>query len=121
MTPSLSNWYNFRMVDGHIQDFSALSSYMQQFTPDCFLQAVSDFHFLLYISTMDMLPMKVCGMSNVYMRGLTNNWADSVIYLFICLLIYLLTYLLTYLLIVTNCRKYSHLEITLLLTLVMLL
>ncbi|XP_021925198.1 nuclear protein localization protein 4 homolog [Zootermopsis nevadensis] len=47
-----------RMVDGHIQDFSALSSYMQQFTPDCFLKAVSDFHFLLYISSMDMLPMK---------------------------------------------------------------
>ncbi|PSN33781.1 Nuclear protein localization protein 4 [Blattella germanica] len=47
-----------RMVDGHIQDFSALSVYMQQFTPDCFLNAVSDFHFLLYISQMDMLPMK---------------------------------------------------------------
>ncbi|XP_067006587.1 nuclear protein localization protein 4 homolog [Anabrus simplex] len=47
-----------RMVDGHIQDFSALSNYMQQFTPDQFLQAVSDFHFLLYISTMDMLPMR---------------------------------------------------------------
>jgi nuclear protein localization family protein 4 len=70
------------MVDGHIQDFNALSSYMQQFAPDCFLQAVSDFHFLLYISTMDMLPMKVCRMSNIYMRGLTNNWTDSVIYLF---------------------------------------
>lgn len=112
-TPSLSNWYNFRMVDGHIQDFSALSSYMQQFTPDCFLQAVSDFHFLLYISTMDMLPMKVCGMSNVYMIGLTNNWADSVIYLFVFLFIYLL--------IVTNYSKCGHLQITLLLTLIMLL
>jgi len=56
---------NFRMIDGHIQDFSALSSYMQQFTPDCFLQAVSDFHFLLYISAMDMLPMKV-SMNNNY-------------------------------------------------------
>ena len=52
------------MIDGHIQDFSALSSYMQQFTPDCFLQAVSDFHFLLYISAMDMLPMKVSVISN---------------------------------------------------------
>ncbi|KAJ9585615.1 hypothetical protein L9F63_002585, partial [Diploptera punctata] len=47
-----------RMVDGHIQDFNALSAYMQQFTPDNFIQAVSDFHFLLYISQMDMLPMK---------------------------------------------------------------
>lgn len=47
-----------RMVDGHIQDFNALSSYIQQFPPDQFLKAASDFHFLLYIATMDMLPMK---------------------------------------------------------------
>jgi hypothetical protein len=73
------------MVDGHIQDFSALSSYMQQFAPDCFLQAVSDFHFLLYISTMDMLPMKVCRRSNIYVRGLTSNCTDSIMYLLIYL------------------------------------
>ncbi|XP_049775700.1 nuclear protein localization protein 4 homolog [Schistocerca cancellata] len=47
-----------RLVDGHIQDFNTLSNYLQQFSPDQFLNAVSDFHFLLYISTMDMLPMK---------------------------------------------------------------
>lgn len=47
-----------RMVDGHIQDFAALSTYLQQFTAQQFLNAVSDFHLLLYIATMDMLPMR---------------------------------------------------------------
>ncbi|KAK4874625.1 hypothetical protein RN001_013985 [Aquatica leii] len=46
-----------RLVDGHIQDFNALTQYMSQFTPDQFLTAVSDFHLLLYIATMEMLPM----------------------------------------------------------------
>lgn len=46
-------------MDGHVQDFSALSRYLEQFSPDQFLEAVSDFHFLLYIATMDMLPMRV--------------------------------------------------------------
>lgn len=27
-----------RMVDGHIQDFNALSTYLSQFSPDQFLQ-----------------------------------------------------------------------------------
>lgn len=47
-----------RMVDGHIQDFNSLSSYLGQFSSREFLTAVSDFHLLLYIATMDMLPMK---------------------------------------------------------------
>lgn len=47
-----------RMLDGHIQDFPSLVSYLQQFTPDRFLEAASDFHFLIYIATMDMLPLK---------------------------------------------------------------
>ncbi|KAL1130825.1 hypothetical protein AAG570_012066, partial [Ranatra chinensis] len=47
-----------RMLDRHIQDFNALSTYLRQFSPDQFLSAVSDFHLLLYIATMDMLPMK---------------------------------------------------------------
>ncbi|KAL0279488.1 UNVERIFIED_CONTAM: hypothetical protein PYX00_001032 [Menopon gallinae] len=47
-----------RLIDGHIQDFAALGSYMSQFTPDQFLKAVSDFHLLLYIATMDVLPMR---------------------------------------------------------------
>lgn len=47
-----------RLVDGHIQDFNALTQYMSQFTPNQFLSAVSDFHLLLYIATMEMLPMQ---------------------------------------------------------------
>lgn len=47
-----------RLVDGHIQDFNALSSYLSQFAFDEFFTAVNDFHLILYISTMDMLPMR---------------------------------------------------------------
>ncbi|KAK6623935.1 hypothetical protein RUM44_010791 [Polyplax serrata] len=47
-----------RLIYGHTQDFAALSSYMSQFSPDQFLKAVSDFHLLLYIATMDVLPMR---------------------------------------------------------------
>ncbi|KAI4456792.1 nuclear protein localization 4 [Holotrichia oblita] len=47
-----------RLVDGHIQDFNALSTYLAQFSPNEFLTAISDFHLLLYIATMDMLPMR---------------------------------------------------------------
>lgn len=47
-----------RMVDGHIQDFTALSTYLSQFETGEFLNAISDFHLLLYIATMDMLPMR---------------------------------------------------------------
>lgn len=47
-----------RMVDGHVQDFRRLSTYLRQFSPDKFLEALSDFHVLTYIATMDMLPLK---------------------------------------------------------------
>ncbi|XP_043262002.1 nuclear protein localization protein 4 homolog [Colletes gigas] len=47
-----------RHVDGQVQEFSSLCSYMQQFHVDQFLEATSDFHFLLFIATMEMLPMK---------------------------------------------------------------
>ncbi|XP_057323162.1 nuclear protein localization protein 4 homolog isoform X2 [Microplitis mediator] len=47
-----------RLVDGQIQEFNSLCTYMQQFGPDQFLEAISDFHLLLFITTMDMLPMK---------------------------------------------------------------
>lgn len=47
-----------RLIDGHIQDFNALIQYMNQFTKSRFLDALSDFHVLLYIATMDMLPLK---------------------------------------------------------------
>ncbi|XP_043790240.1 nuclear protein localization protein 4 homolog [Apis laboriosa] len=47
-----------RFIDGQIQEFSSLCSYMQQFTKGQFLEAVSDFHLLIFIATMDMFPMK---------------------------------------------------------------
>ncbi|XP_074647602.1 nuclear protein localization protein 4 homolog [Tubulanus polymorphus] len=43
---------------GTMQDFNAFASYMHQFAPDRFLEAVSDFNLLLYMSTCDMLPLK---------------------------------------------------------------
>lgn len=49
----------YRMIEGQIQEFNSLCSYMQQFNPDQFLEAMSDFHLLIFIATMDMLPMKV--------------------------------------------------------------
>lgn len=48
-----------RLIDGHIQDFDSLSKYLRQFTPIQFQESISDFHLLLYIATMEMLPMKV--------------------------------------------------------------
>ncbi|XP_003399190.1 nuclear protein localization protein 4 homolog [Bombus terrestris] len=47
-----------RLIDGQIQEFSSLCSYMQQFSKEQFLEAVSDFHLLIFIATMDMFPMK---------------------------------------------------------------
>lgn len=47
-----------RQEIGDIQDFSAFSSYMNQFPGDKFLDGVSDFHILLYMSNCDMLPLK---------------------------------------------------------------
>ncbi|XP_064611087.1 nuclear protein localization protein 4 homolog [Liolophura sinensis] len=43
---------------GEIQDFGALIHYMQQFAPDRFLEAMTDFHLLVFLSTSDMLPLK---------------------------------------------------------------
>lgn len=52
-----------RMIQGHLQDFGTLSNYMRQFSDDQFLLAMSDFHVLLYIATMDMLPLRVSSLS----------------------------------------------------------
>ncbi|XP_026475213.1 nuclear protein localization protein 4 homolog isoform X2 [Ctenocephalides felis] len=49
-----------RMLDGHLQDFNAIVQYFNQFTTNEFLEAMSDFHLLLYITTMDMLPLGSC-------------------------------------------------------------
>lgn len=47
-----------RLIDGHIQDFSALSDYLARSRSMDFLDAMSDFHLLLFLYRMDMLPMK---------------------------------------------------------------
>lgn len=43
---------------GEPQDFNALIHYMEQHPPNQFLEAVSDFHLLVYLATSDMLPLK---------------------------------------------------------------
>jgi nuclear protein localization family protein 4 len=46
-------------VDGQIQDFNALASYLNQFNESTpFLDIVSDFHFLLYIATMEFVNIR---------------------------------------------------------------
>jgi len=48
-----------RLVDGQIQDFNALASYLNQFNSSTpFLEIVSDFHFLLYIATMEFVSIR---------------------------------------------------------------
>ncbi|KAL5273585.1 NPLOC4 family protein [Megaselia abdita] len=48
-----------RYIDGHLQDFTALGSYFSSWPMDSeFLEAVSDFHLLIYLYKMEMLPMK---------------------------------------------------------------
>lgn len=47
-----------RLVDGQLQDFTALGTYLGQFSPREVLTAMSDFHLLVYIATMEMLPMR---------------------------------------------------------------
>ena len=41
------------------QDFNALVRYLNQFSPDQFLAAMSNFHLLVFLATCDMLPLKV--------------------------------------------------------------
>ncbi|CAL4072015.1 unnamed protein product, partial [Meganyctiphanes norvegica] len=47
-----------RLVEGHLQDFGALSKYLNHFTNNTFLEAMSDFHLLAFIATMDIMPMR---------------------------------------------------------------
>ena len=42
-----------------MQDFHALVRYLNQFPPDEFLPAMSNFHLLVFLATSDMLPLKV--------------------------------------------------------------
>ncbi|BFF90162.1 nuclear protein localization protein 4 homolog [Drosophila madeirensis] len=47
-----------RYIDGHLQDFSALSGYLSAWGEEEFLEAISDFHLLVYLYKMDMLPLR---------------------------------------------------------------
>jgi len=47
-----------RQIMGEMQDFGALSNYMSQFDRRTFLEAVSDLHFLFYLATMEIYPMR---------------------------------------------------------------
>jgi len=47
-----------RQIMGEMQDFGALSTYMAQFERRTFLEAVSDLHFLFYLATMEIYPMR---------------------------------------------------------------
>ncbi|XP_065579373.1 nuclear protein localization protein 4 homolog isoform X2 [Artemia franciscana] len=43
---------------GETQDLMSLQSYLKQFEPGHFLEAASDFHFLVYITSIDLVPIK---------------------------------------------------------------
>lgn len=47
-----------RAIQGHLQDFTTLSEYLSQFKENEFLDAIKDFHLLIYLSTMDMISFK---------------------------------------------------------------
>lgn len=61
-TFSDSNHKNFPVENreslGEIQDFNALTQYMEEYSPTQFLEAMSDFHLLLFLASCDMLPLK---------------------------------------------------------------
>lgn len=71
-----------RFIEGHIQDFNVLSSYLRQFSSNQFLEAISDFHLLLYIATMDTLPLKnhmkpLLEAIRTSNRRMADEWASS--------------------------------------------
>ncbi|CAG5121679.1 unnamed protein product [Candidula unifasciata] len=43
---------------GQTQDFAALTKYLEKFPPQKFLEAMSDFHLLMFLATSEMLPLK---------------------------------------------------------------
>ncbi|KAK7507678.1 hypothetical protein BaRGS_00001613 [Batillaria attramentaria] len=43
---------------GETQDFNALVQYMEQYSPNQFLRAMSDFHLLMFLATSEMLPLR---------------------------------------------------------------
>ncbi|XP_031788253.1 nuclear protein localization protein 4 homolog isoform X2 [Nasonia vitripennis] len=72
-----------RLIDGQVQEFGSLCNYMQQFTPDQFLDAVSDFHLLIFFAFMDVLPLKnhmgpLLEAVRTQDRQKANEWSHSV-------------------------------------------
>lgn len=52
-----------RLLEGHIQDLAAVGTHLAQFSdagPQGALEAFSDFHLLLYLASLDIVPLKVC-------------------------------------------------------------
>lgn len=48
-----------RPIPGHLQDFNALAAYLNQFAPNTsFLRKACDFHFLIFIATMDIVHLR---------------------------------------------------------------
>ncbi|XP_022108417.1 nuclear protein localization protein 4 homolog [Acanthaster planci] len=43
---------------GELQDLGPLAQYMKQFSGDQFLEAMSDFHLMIYLATLQMLPIR---------------------------------------------------------------
>ncbi|CAL1297658.1 unnamed protein product [Larinioides sclopetarius] len=71
-----------RLLDGQVQDFPHLVSYLRQFNSDQFLEAMSDFHLLIYLATMDLLPLMddlgpLLEAIRNKDRELASNWSRS--------------------------------------------
>uniref|UniRef100_A0A0B7ASG5 Nuclear protein localization protein 4 homolog n=1 Tax=Arion vulgaris TaxID=1028688 RepID=A0A0B7ASG5_9EUPU len=43
---------------GQTQDFAALTTYLERYAPNKFLEAMSDFHLLMFLASSEMLPLK---------------------------------------------------------------
>ncbi len=56
-----------------MQDFTAFSSYMQQFSRDHLFEAFSDFHVLVFMACCDMLPLKVVYTCNACVWAIVCN------------------------------------------------
>lgn len=66
-----------RYVDGQLQDFNALSAYISKWGTSEFLEAISDFHLLLYLNFMDVLPMKTA-LGPLLEAVRTKNYAAAI-------------------------------------------
>jgi nuclear protein localization family protein 4 len=72
-----------RPVAGHLQDFNALSSYLNQFPPNTpFLRKACDLHFLAYIATMDFVHIRdyigpLLEAIRTQDEAKANDWANS--------------------------------------------